>query len=123
MFYFGSRSEKNLTGVNPELVKVVRRALEISELDFAITEGFRSKERQKMLVKIGASQTMNSKHLTGNAVDLAAYYQGAICWDWPLYAKLADAMKQAAYELDVAIVWGGDWKTFKDGCHFQVSNG
>jgi len=120
MFYFGKRSEINLKGVNPELVSVVRRAIQITSIDFAVTEGLRDKKRQARLVSIGASKTMNSKHLNGDAVDLAAYDNGVICWDWPLYAKLADAMKQAALELDVAIVWGGDWTNFKDGCHFQL---
>lgn len=72
-FKFSSRSEKNLQGVNPDLVKVTRRALEISEVDFGITEGLRSRYRQKQLVATGKSQTMNSRHLTGHAVDVVAY--------------------------------------------------
>lgn len=72
-FKFSSRSENNLQGVNPDLVKVTRRALEISEVDFGITEGLRSRYRQKQLVATGKSQTMNSRHLTGHAVDVVAY--------------------------------------------------
>ena len=68
---------------------------------------------------IGASKTMNSRHLTGHAVDLAAYVNG-IRWDWPLYPKIADAFKQAALELGVSIVWGGDWTSLKDGPHFEL---
>lgn len=114
------RSEKNLVGVHEDLVKVVRRAASITDVDFIVTEGLRSKERQALLVKAGASQTMNSKHLTGNAVDLAAVVAGDVRWDWPLYSKLAKVMKQAAKDVGVTIEWGGDWKSFKDGPHFQL---
>lgn len=114
------RSEKNLNGVHPDLVKVVRRAAEITTVDFLVTEGLRTLERQKQLVEAGASQTMNSRHLTGHAVDLAAVIGTEVKWDWPLYYKLADAMKAAAKELGVPLVWGGDWKSFKDGPHFEL---
>jgi len=116
------RSEKSLQGVHPALVAVVRRAAELLDngLGFIVTEGLRTRERQAQLVKGGASQTMNSRHLTGHAVDLAATLNGEVRWDWPLYAKLATAMKQAAAEQGTAIVWGGDWKTLKDGPHFEV---
>ena len=115
------RSEKNLAGVNDDLVKVVRLAAEKTEVDFIVTEGLRTKERQAKLVAAGASQTMNSKHLVGRAVDLAAVVEGEVRWDWPLYHKLAKAMKDAANELGVKIVWGGDWKRFKDGPHFELA--
>ncbi len=72
-FRFSQRSEKNLAGVKPQLVAVVRRALALSDVDFGITEGLRTKERQKQLVAEGKSQTMNSRHLTGDAVDVVAY--------------------------------------------------
>ena len=62
---------------------------------------------------------MNSRHLTGHAVDVAAWVDG-VRWDWPLYDAIAVAVKQAAKELDVAIVWGGDWATFRDGPHFEL---
>lgn len=114
------RSEKNLVGVDDSLVRVVRRAAEITDVDFIVTEGLRTKERQAQLVKAGASQTMNSKHLIGRAVDLAAVVGGEVRWDWPLYHKLARVMKQAAQELNIPITWGGDWKTFRDGPHFQL---
>ena len=119
-FTLSPRSEQRLAGVNPDLVRVVRRAAEISEVEFVVTEGLRSKARQKQLVSSGASKTMNSRHLTGHAVDLAAVVAGKVRWDWPLYYKLADAMKQAASEVGVAIEWGGDWVSFKDGPHFQL---
>lgn len=114
------RSEKNLAGVHEDLVKVVRRAAEITGLDFIVTEGLRTPERQAQLVKAGASRTMQSKHLSGHAVDLAAVVTGEVRWDWPLYLTLAKTMKQAAKEVGVSIEWGGDWKSFKDGPHFQL---
>lgn len=121
MIELNVRSIKNLQGVNPKLVQVVERAAQLSELSFIVTEGLRTKERQAQLVAAGASQTLNSKHLTGNAVDLAAVVGTEVRWDWPLYSKLAATMKQAAKELNVSIVWGGDWKTLKDGPHFELA--
>ena len=125
MFNFSKRSLKNLDGVHPLLVGVVVRALSISKVDITVIEGIRNTVRQRELVAQGASQTMNSLHLLqsdgfSHAVDLAAYV-GGISWDWKYYYMLADAMKQAARELNVEIEWGGDWKTFKDGPHFQLS--
>lgn len=122
-FKFSSRSEKNLQGVNPDLVKVTRRALEISEVDFGITEGLRSRYRQKQLVATGKSQTMNSRHLTGHAVDVVAYIGSQVSWEWPLYEKIAAAFRQASRELNIPVEWGGDWKTLKDGPHFQLPHG
>lgn len=121
MFRLSIKSKEKLRDVHPKLCDVVNYAIMISEVDFAVIEGVRSIERQEQLVKAGASQTMNSRHLTGHAVDLAAVVNGEIRWDWPLYDKIADAMKKAAAGLDVKIEWGGDWKKFKDGPHFQLS--
>lgn len=120
MFMLGSRSVSRLKGVHPDLVAVVNRAIKLTEVDFAVLEGLRTHTRQIELVKAGASQTMNSRHLTGHAVDLGAYVGGAVRWDWPLYYKIAAAMKKAAAELGVPIEWGGDWKSLKDGPHFQL---
>ena len=120
MFVLSKKSLDRLTGVHPDLVRVVKRAIEITTVDFAVLEGVRSKARQEQLVKAGASQTMNSRHITGHAVDLGAYVSGSVRWDWPLYHKIADAVKQAAAELGVPIEWGGDWRKFKDGPHFQL---
>lgn len=119
-FNLSKKSRDRLAGVHPDLVKVVERAIEITEIDFAVLEGVRSKTRQEQLVKAGASQTMRSRHITGHAVDLGAYVAGSVRWDWPLYHKLAVAVKQAAAELQVPIEWGGDWTTFKDGPHWQL---
>ena len=119
-FVLGSRSLTNLQGVHPDLVKVVKRAIQISECDFTVIEGVRTAARQAQLVKQGASQTKNSRHLTGHAVDLGAWVNGTVTWDWKYYYQIEKAMKQAAKELNIPIEWGGDWKTFKDGPHFQL---
>lgn len=114
------RSISRLAGVDRRLVSVVQRAIEITEVDFMVTEGLRTKERQAQLFAAKATRTMNSKHLVGRAVDLAAVVGGKVRWDWPLYPRIASAMKQAAREMGVSIQWGGDWKTFKDGPHFEL---
>jgi len=119
-FKFSRRSENNLKGVKPQLVAVVRRALELSPVDFGITEGLRTQERQKQLFAEGKSQTLNSRHLTGEAVDVVAYVGGTVSWDFPLYQKISEAFKQAAQELNTPVEWGGDWKTPVDGPHFQL---
>jgi len=118
MYSLSFRSRQRLSGVHPDLVAVVKRAIEITKQDFSVIEGVRSVERQRELLKSGASTTMNSRHITGHAVDLAPY---PVSWDWEYFYPMADAMKQAAEELDVDLEWGGDWKTFKDGPHFQLS--
>ena len=120
MFTLGPRSKARLQGVNPDLVKVVERAIKLSEVDFTVIEGMRTLERQRKLVDSGASQTMKSRHLTGHAVDLAAWVDDQVDWSWPLYHKIAAAMKQASAQVGVPIEWGGDWANFKDGPHFQL---
>jgi peptidoglycan L-alanyl-D-glutamate endopeptidase CwlK len=102
-------------------VKVVRRALELTSVDFGVTEGLRTQVRQGELVAAKKSQTMNSRHLTGDAVDVMAYVNGAGTWEWKYYEDIACAFKRAAAELGVSIVWGGDWKTLKDGVHFELA--
>lgn len=121
MYYLGARSKQRLQGVHTDLRKVVERAIEITTVDFAVLEGLRTPERQKQLVEAGASLTLNSRHLTGHAVDLGAWVEGEIRWDWPLYEKIATALKASAEELGVVIIWGGDWLRFKDGPHFELS--
>jgi peptidoglycan LD-endopeptidase CwlK len=118
---WSQRSLNNLKGIHPDLRAVMDRALQSSPLDFIVIEGLRTKERQAQLVKSGASRTMNSRHLTGHAVDLLPIgHDGKAAFDWPLYHKLAPAVKREAQNLGVKIVWGGDWKTFKDGPHFEL---
>ena len=118
MYQLGKKSKKKLEGVHPDLVKVVERAIEITEQDFTVLEGLRDIERQRELVNTGKSTTMNSRHLTGHAVDLAPW---PISWEWEGFYPIADAMKTSADELGVSLEWGGDWKSFPDGPHFQLS--
>lgn len=120
-YKFSKRSYSKMHGVRPELIAVATRALALSPIDFGVTEGLRSVKRQRQLVSSGASKTMNSRHLTGHALDVVAYVGGSVRWDWPLYEQIAEAFKVAADELGVTIKWGGDWKSFKDGPHFQLS--
>jgi len=115
-----NRALRAIADVHPDLAKVVRRAAYIAPLSFTVTEGVRSLARQRRLVAAGASRTLRSRHLTGHAVDLAAKVGGQIRWDWPLYERLAAAMKAAASELHIPIEWGGDWK-MRDGPHFQLT--
>ena len=120
------RDRLRLVGVHPDLVRVVERARLAAP--FIVVEGLRSRERQAQLVKVGASRTMNSRHLTGHAVDLAYWLDdadgrpemGEVRWDWPLARVIAAAMRAAAAEESVALVWGGDWKSFPDGPHFEL---
>lgn len=114
------RSHQRLQGVHPDLQRIVLLAATLTDTDFIITEGLRTVERQRQLVAKGASQTMNSRHITGHAVDLAATVDGEVRWDWPLYHRLAAAMKEAARQLGIRMVWGGDWRSFKDGPHFEL---
>lgn len=119
-FVLSNKSLARLEGVHPDLVRVVKHAIQVSEIDFCVTEGVRTLERQAQLLKAGASKTMKSRHLTGHAVDLAAMMGGEIRWDWPLYSKLNDAMQEASKIYDIPIEWGGSWVSFKDGPHFQL---
>ncbi len=122
-------SEKSLIkleGAHPDLVRVIKRAAALSSIDFTILEVLRTPARQRELVAKGASKTMKSRHLPGSdgksrAVDIAPMDGGQVSWAWPLYYKLAPIIKQAAQECGVPIEWGGDWRTFKDGPHWQLS--
>lgn len=119
-FVLGAQSLARLKGAHPDLIRVVKRAIGLTPIDFRVLEGVRTLERQKQLVAAGASRTLNSRHLTGHAVDLGALLDGKIAWDWPLYARIAKAMKEAARIEKVPLEWGGDWTRFKDGPHFQL---
>lgn len=119
------RSEENFHGVHPRLVQVMRAAAAVAGaredgLGFIVIEGTRTKEEQAALVKSGASRTMNSKHLTGHAVDVAATLHGKVRWDWSLYRPLAGIIKRVAREHGLEITWGGDWARFPDGPHFEI---
>ncbi|MEY4475797.1 MAG: M15 family metallopeptidase [Plesiomonas shigelloides] len=120
-FRFGQISEHNLRGIHPDLVLIVRRALILSTLDFRVIEGIRTLERQRQLVRNGRSRTLNSRHLTGHAVDLAPMINNQIPWeDWSAFYRIAKTMKQAAQQMELPLQWGGDWKKFKDGPHFEL---
>ena len=119
-YVLGRGSLSKLTGVHPDLVRVVKRAIEITPVDFTVLEGVRTVAQQRINVAKGVSTTMRSRHLTGHAVDLVPLVNGKPSWDWQYYHQLAPAVKQAAKELNVAIDWGGDSKSFKDGPHFEL---
>jgi peptidoglycan L-alanyl-D-glutamate endopeptidase CwlK len=132
-FKLSSSSMGKLAEVHPDLVRVVERAIEISKVDFSVTEGLRTLERQKLNVAKGVSKTLHSKHLRqpsgyGHAVDIYPRdATGKLVMDWGQpwpgreWAGVSGAMKAAARELGVKIVWGGDWPKFRDGPHYELA--
>ena len=114
------RSLKALQGVHADLVKVVKRADELTDLEFIITEGLRSKERQRELFAKGLSKILNSRHITGHAVDFAPLLFGEVTWKTPAFLPVIEAFKKAAAELGIPIESGGDWRSFKDYPHIQL---
>lgn len=147
-YILGWRSKGRLKQAKPDLRRVIKRAIEITPVDFTVLEVLRSVKRQRELYESGASKTMNSRHLTGHAADLGAFVGGRVSWDWPLYYDIARAVRKAAIEIGVEITWGGVWdkplnelsedlegevqnyirrkrdsgkKAFMDGPHFQLS--
>lgn len=150
-FNLSARSLKALQGVDSRLVACVHRAIELTAVDFGVTEGLRSRERQMALYEKGASQIkFGGTHVEGRAVDLVAYIDGRISWTLSLYDDIADAMRKAAIENDVSMRWGGAWnapdirfwgdsmqaamnhyidekrkkgaRPFIDGPHFEITN-
>jgi len=119
-FRLSSRSEKRLGGVKPELTRIVRRAINITTIDFGVTCGLRTIEEQRELVARGASQTLASKHLTGDEVDVVAYLGSRISWENSLYDNIADAFKAAAIEENVPLRWGAAWH-IPDICQWDGS--
>lgn len=127
-YVLGSASKKKLESVHPNLVKVVKRAIELTKQDFTVYEGVRDKARQARLVKAGSSQTMNSNHIKkadgyGYAVDLLPWadFDGngtkEVAWHWPAIYPIAEAMRRAAQELNIRIRWGGNWSVcLNDTC-------
>lgn len=106
-FRWGLRSLQNLSGIHPDLRRVADRALELSTQDMTVIEGIRSPQRQQELVARGASQTLNSRHITGHAIDLVPW---PIDWeDWSKFDALGTAFAQASRELEIPVVWGGAW--------------
>lgn len=120
MFKFGTRSISNLTGVHEHLQNLMHASITTSPHDFLITEGLRSPTRQQKLVDEGKSKTLNSRHLTGHAIDLAILKGSQVVWDIKDYQELALHIKAKAKEMDIPIIWGGDWKTFVDGVHYEL---
>ena len=117
-YKLGIRSAQSLSGVHPDLVAVVEAAIRITEVDFSVIEGIRALERQKQLLKEGKSTTLNSRHITGHAVDMVPY---PVHWeDLDRFEDMAEAMKVSAEELGIPVVWGGDWKNFYDAPHFEL---
>jgi peptidoglycan L-alanyl-D-glutamate endopeptidase CwlK len=116
----GKKSLERLAGVKEPLQNVIKTAIVSSPYDFSITCGLRTIEEQKVLVATGKSRTMKSKHLTGDAVDIAVFVDGKLTWDLKYYKVVATHIKKVAAKLGIKITWGGDWKSFIDGPHFQL---
>lgn len=115
MYRLGTGSRRELQGVHPALVRVVERAIQITLQDFSVHDGIRTIEEQRQYVKAKVSWTMKSRHLPqadgyGHEVDLVPYINGRLRWEWPPIYAIARAMRQAAEELGVKIVWGGCWE-------------
>lgn len=119
---WSERSLRNLKGIHPDLRRVFDAALQETPLDFIVIEGLRTEARQRELVASGASETMRSRHLTGHAVDILPIgHDGKPAFAWPLYHQVAPVIKAVAERMGVDLEWGGDWQSFKDGPHFQLS--
>lgn len=108
-FNLSQKSLDRLEGVNDDMVRVVKKAIELTKVDFGVICGLRTVEEQEELVAKGASQTMKSKHIDGLAVDLMAYLGGRASWELNLYDDIADAMMEAAKLEDVSVRWGAAW--------------
>ncbi len=110
-FRLGTKSEENLVGVDEGVVRVVRRAILITDVDFMVHDGLRTLEEQKKLVASGASRTLDSAHLTGHAVDLVPWVNGKLRWEMPLCNEIARAVREAAGREGVRLIWGRVWDT------------
>ena len=125
-FRLGGRSLERLNGVHPDLIRLIKRAIYISEVDFVIVQGLRTLAEQKANVAKGASQTMNSRHFPGKegygcAVDIAAWVENKIAWvPISLYHKIHEAFVKAGQVEDVKFTWGGSWKSLQDYGHFEL---
>lgn len=113
-YAFGATSKLELMGVHPKLVEVANLAIAISEQDFSVHDGLRTKVEQQKLLAKGAAKTMDSKHLKqadgyGHAVDLVPYINGKLRWEWPPIYIIAEAVHKAAAECGVQLIWGGVW--------------
>lgn len=122
-----ARHKRSLEGVHPDLLRIIdlasRKIAIDSDIAILAIEGLRTAKHQRELFAQGATTTLNSRHLDGHAADIVPVVGGQIRWDWPLFYVIEKAMKDAATELDLsdALEWGGDWRKFKDGPHWQLS--
>lgn len=120
-FMLSQRSISKLSGVHTDLIATVQLAITISDIDFCVIEGIRDHARQELLVAQGKSHTLNSRHLSGHAVDLAPLIASVIPWhDWEAFRKVAHAMQSASAQLGHDVIWGGNW-AMRDGPHFELS--
>lgn len=109
MFVLGKKSQQELVGVHPRLAAVPARAIGITTQDFMVHDGLRTQLEQAGMVASGASVTMNSRHLTGHAVDCVPFLNGKPRWEWPLIYPVAEAMRTAAISDGTPLRWGGCW--------------
>jgi peptidoglycan L-alanyl-D-glutamate endopeptidase CwlK len=119
-FQLSARSERNLKDVHPDLNRLVRAAIEDTEVDFTVIEGRRTSDRQSEMVKTGKSKAKNPRHVGGFAVDLAAIVGNAVSWDMHYYIKINEAFERASKKTGIPFQWGGKWKKPVDGPHFQL---
>ena len=116
-FSLGRLSRQHLQGVHPHLARVVERAIRLTVVDFQVHEGLRTYTRQAALVRAGASWTMNSRHISGHAVDLVPWVDfdgdgdSELRWDWSMAYPIARAMRDASVETGIPLIWGGVWDT------------
>ena len=108
-FKLSTRSINRMSGIEPDLIEVVKTAITLTKVDFGVTCGMRTLAEQEALVAKGASQTMKSKHLEGRAVDLVAYVGSNVTWSLNMYDDLADAMAEASRIHSVPVKWGAAW--------------
>jgi peptidoglycan L-alanyl-D-glutamate endopeptidase CwlK len=120
MFKLSKKSIAKLKEVHPHIQELVKSAINLSTIDFGISEGMRTRDRQQILYDTGKSQTMNSRHLTGHAVDVYAWKDGAVSWEFEDYETINIAFSKASKLTNIPYVWGGSWKSFKDGPHFEL---
>ena len=119
-FRLSEVSRARLVGVHEALRRLVERAIEMAEIDFCVLEGIRALDRQRELCAVGASSMIDSRHLTGHAIDLAPWIGASVSWHWPYFQRLSAVVKRAASELDISVVWGGDWPDSPDGPHWEL---
>lgn len=115
------RSLTELTTVNARLALIVLNVARLSKAEVQVTDGKRSTDEQQMLVMRGKSRTLDSRHLTGDAVDLVVIQKGQARWDAQHYADLNELMQQEAAKLDVELTWGGTWPHLRDYCHWEIT--